>query len=170
MPLPRATYQKSPKGAQAIATRDHTLGMKLRSVLILVDGKKSFDDLLRMAGGLGNADDLLGQLFEQGYIEPVGGTVAAQPAPAAAAPAAAPAAAQPAHPPVPLAEAKRFAVRRLTDILGPTGEVLCLRIEGAKNAADFMQAIKAAEKVLRDFGGAALAERFGQDIEAHRPA
>ncbi|MBI5274933.1 MAG: hypothetical protein HY854_00590 [Burkholderiales bacterium] len=169
MALTSATYQKSPKGAQAIATRDHSLAPKLRSLLILVDGKKGVDELTRVGAMLGDPQQLLAQLLEQGYIEPVQGSAPSAPAPAAGAPAVA-AAAAPAHPAVPLAEAKRYAVRRLTDVLGPTGESLCLRIEGTRTAADFMQAIKGAEKVLRDFGGNALAERFMQDIDAHRPA
>jgi hypothetical protein len=159
MSITPAIYQKSAKGAQAIATRDHALPPKMRSMLILVDGKRSVDELAKLGGMLGDPLQLLAQLLEQGFIE----------AGAAAAPATSTPAPAPSRPTVPLAEAKRFAVRRLTDLLGPTAEHMCLRIEATRNAQDFMQAMKGAEKVLRDFGGDELANRFAQDIDAHRP-
>jgi hypothetical protein len=165
MPHTSAIYQKSAKGSQAISTRDHALAPKLRSMLILVDGKRGFDELAKLSSLLGNTDELLTQLLDQGYIEPAAHAAAA-PAPAHV-PVSAPAPLQ--HAAVPLAEAQRFAVRRLTDILGPTGEDLCMRIEGTKNAQEFMSAIKRAEAVLRDFGGDKLAESFNQEVQAHRP-
>ena len=48
-----AIYQKSGKGAQAISTRQHGLTPKQRSMLILVDGKRSFEELAKLAAMLG---------------------------------------------------------------------------------------------------------------------
>lgn len=165
MPHRDVVYRKSARGAEAIAARDHALTHKLRSLLILVDGKRSYDDLARLSTGLGDPDQLLGQLLEQGYIEAAETTAAStppHPPPAAAATGQ--------HPPVTLREAQRFAVRRLTDILGPAGETLCLRIEGAHNVNEFQQVIRRAEMVLRDFGGEKLARSFADEMQAHWPS
>ena len=40
-------YHKSAKGAEAIATRQHGLSPKLRSMLILIDGKRTDGRLLK---------------------------------------------------------------------------------------------------------------------------
>ena len=39
------TYRKSTLGSEAIAKRQPGLGPKQRSMLILIDGKKGFDEL-----------------------------------------------------------------------------------------------------------------------------
>jgi hypothetical protein len=161
------TYHKSAKGSEAIATRTAAMTPKMRSMLILVDGKRSFDELAKLGGMLGDPEQTLSQLLELGFIEPVAGVAA--PAPAPARPASAPAPAS-AHPTVPLADAKRYAVRRLTDLLGPGAEDLCIRIEGTKNAADFLAALQKAENVVREFSGQQAAAQFAADMKAHRPA
>lgn len=159
-----AIYQKSAKGSQAIAARDQALPQKLRSLLILVDGKRTADELAKLAGALGDTGQLLGLLQQHGYIEEVANTAPAPLTTSAPAPLAA------ARRVATLQEAQRFAVRRLTDIMGPTGETLCLRIEATRNAQDFMQAVRTAEKVLRDFGGSELATNFMREVQAHQPA
>ena len=180
MPDTSPIYQKSDKGTQAIATRDHSLGPKLRSLLIMVDGKRSQDELGKLASVLGDTTQLLAQLLQQGLIEPAAARAAAA-SPSSAPPSAAttaattaapPAAASPSGEPAPgtLAEAKRFAVRRLTDALGPMGESLCLRIEATRNAQEFLQQIAKAENILRDFGGAKVADAFALEMQARRPA
>jgi hypothetical protein len=154
-------YQKSAKGSQAIATRDHALTPKLRSLLILVDGKRSFEDLEKLSGLLGDTEQHLSQLLDQGFIQP-----AAQAA-APSAPVSAPAPLQRGG--VPLADAKRIVVRRLTDLLGPTADPFCMKIEAAKNAHDFMVVVKDAEILVRDMKGAQTASDFRQEVESHRP-
>ena len=168
-----ATYHKSAKGAEAIATRSAALGPKLRSMLILIDGKRATGDLVKLGQMLGDPLQLMAQLAEQGYIEPVGGASSSSSSGAATVHAALssnPVPLAPAHKTVPLAEAQRYAVRQLTDLLGPTAESLCLRIEATKNAQEFMAALHKAEGVLRQFGGAQMAARFTAAMESHRPA
>ena len=157
-----AVYHKSDKGVQSLAARDPVLTPKLRSMLIMVDGKRTLEELAKLAGALVDAEQLMGQLLELQMVEAV---AAAAPGPAAGASSApAPLTA------VTLAEAKRFAVRRLTDLLGPTAEDLCLRIESTRTAADFAAAVKRAEAVLRDFGGSDMAASFARDMQSHRPS
>jgi hypothetical protein len=159
-------YHKSAKGTEAIATRQHGLGPKLRSMLILIDGKRSFDELAHLSHMLGNTEELLGQLLEQGFIEPVAGAAA----PAAAAPVTAPSPLAPAAAPISLLQAQRFVSRRLTDLLGPNAEDLCLRIEAARNVKDFQAAVARAEGILRQYKSAHTAAEFAAEVQAHMPA
>lgn len=162
------SFQKSAKGLQALAARDPALTPKLRSLLIMVDGKRTSEDLAKVAAALGDPRQMLAQLMDLGFIE---GSMpsASPPASAAATPPQAAAPVASAHPTVPLKEAQRFAVRKLTDLLGPTGESLCLRIESARTPAEFNQALHRAEQVLKDFGGQRMADSFARDMEARLP-
>ena len=67
-----AIYHKTPKGAEAIANRQSGLAPRLRSLLIMVDGKRSSADLGALTG---ECETLLDQLAQDGLIEPVGGVV-----------------------------------------------------------------------------------------------
>lgn len=165
-----AIYHKSPRGMEAIANRQSGLGPRLRSLLIMIDGKRSFSDLTALTG---DCEPLLLQLAQDGMIEPAGG----------AAPVASVAAASGSPSPdsqtvttapaplvtVSLPEAKRCATRFLVETLGPTSEVLCMKIESARNLADFVSAVKRARELVRDVKGAAAAERFIAEIEPHTP-
>lgn len=155
-------YHKSVKGSEAIANRSRDLLPKYRSMLILVDGKRGFDELAKLSAMLGDTEQLLTQLEADGFIEPLAA------APAGAVPAATPAAPAPAQT-VSLKDAQRFAVRLLTDIMGPNAEELCLRIEAAHNAAEFNTAIARCEGLLRQFHSATVAASFLAEIKSHRP-
>jgi hypothetical protein len=160
-------YRKSAKGTEAIATRQHGLGPKLRSVLILVDGKRGFEELVRLSQILGDTEELLGQLLDQGFIEPVAGP---NPVPATATtPLSAPAPLA-AVPSIKLIDAQRFVSRRLTDLLGPNAEDLCLRIEAARNLKEFEVAVGRAEGILRQYKSAHTAAEFAADVQAHMPS
>ena len=152
-----ALHRKSAKGMEAIASRQHGLGPKLRSMLILIDGKRTFDELARLSSAFGDTQQLLEQLLADGFIEAV--------AVEAAQPKAAPA---PSTKTLPLAQ--RFAVQRLTDVLGPMSEQLCMRIESARSWEDFDAAITHAKDIVRGIKGTQLAATISAEIQAHRPA
>lgn len=158
-------YHKSAKGAEAIATRQHGLSPKLRSMLIIIDGKRSVDDL-RLSQILGDTEQLLGQLLDQGFIEPFALVAPAPAATSAPAPLAAASGKQSGS----LLDAQRFVVRRLTDILGPNAEELCLRIEAARNLHDFQTAVARAEGMLRQYVSSHTAAEFMAEAQAHMPA
>lgn len=61
-------FQKTDKGREEIATRRHGLSLRLRSILLLIDGKKSGEDLLRAYPGLGLTEALLADLEKQRFI------------------------------------------------------------------------------------------------------
>ena len=161
-----AIYHKTAKGQQAIASREHGLGPRQRSMLILIDGKRGFDDLAK----LGDPTQILEQLLADGFIEPV---ASATTGPAAGPATATLALAEPPAMQVPqagaagvsLSDAKRIAVRKLTDLIGPNGEELCIRIESAKTAADFLAAVARAQGALQNFGGTAMVRKFLAGIQ-----
>jgi hypothetical protein len=157
-------YHKSAKGSEAITTRQHGLSPRLRSTLIMIDGKRSFDELVKFSAS-GDTEELLSQLLDQGFIEPAAGASSA-PAPLTSAPTPAPAT----RPGLTLLEAQRFVSRRLTDLLGPNAEELCLRIEATKNLHDFQVAVARAEGVLRQFRSAQTAADFAAEVQSHMPA
>jgi hypothetical protein len=62
-------YCKSAAGTLALATRDAALSAPLRSLLIMVDGRRRVDDLCRLAGPASDTRQLLSQLDDMGMIE-----------------------------------------------------------------------------------------------------
>ena len=156
--IQKTVFHKSAKGTEAIATRQHGLTPKQRTMLILIDGKRSYEDLAKLSQQ-DDTEQLLAQLLDQGFIEPV-----------VAAVLSAPVSSDPVRQhPTTLKQAQRFAVRKLTDIMGPNAEELCLRIEAAHNVHDLQQAIAKAEGTLRQFVNSHAAAEFMADIQAHMP-
>lgn len=182
-------YRKSAKGQLEIETRVNRLHPRLRTVLILVDGRRNDDELRSLIQV--DADATLLALIEGGYIEvsagaaPVGASPppvqasvagparAAAPAPAApamAAPAvAAPAAAAPGGAsPAGLAERRRLAVRHLTDRLGPVAEPVSLRIEKARTWDEQRAALELGQRLLQTARGSSAAAEFAS-LFLHAP-
>ncbi|MBI5907250.1 MAG: hypothetical protein Q7S97_14090 [Polaromonas sp.] len=164
----QAIYHKTPKGAQAIANRQSGLSPKLRSLLIMVDGKRASPELAALTTAAGDCEQMLSQLAQDGLIEPVGGAL-----PVSAVPDAAPSERVATTPAslvaASLPEAKRFTSHLLVDMLGPTSDVLCMKIESAGNLAEFVSAVKRARDIVRDIKGVSAAERFIAQVELHTP-
>lgn len=148
-----ATYRKTEKGLEEIKTRAAGLPVKLRSVLILIDGKTSLAELLPRTPLAPDAYPQLDLLLESGLIEV-----------AAPAPAAAPAAAGP-----DLKALQRQVCRALLNLLGPEADRLTIRIETAASLDELRaqteqvrQAVvqsrgqRAADQFWREAGGAAI--------------
>jgi hypothetical protein len=167
-------YRKSAKGQHEIETRANRLGPRLRTALILIDGRRSDVDLRALIQA--EPDATLLALLEAGYVEVVSvqgaspqtvvPSSAAAGAPASAAPsapaaptlpAAAPAAAMS---PAALAERRRLAVRHLTDQIGPAAETAAMRIEKARNWDELRQALEHGQRVLQAARGGAAATQF----------
>ncbi|MBK6864345.1 MAG: hypothetical protein IPG91_12655 [Ideonella sp.] len=157
-------YRKSTKGQHEIETRANRLGPRLRTALILVDGRRTDADLRALIQL--EADATLLALLEGGYIE----VVASMAPPAAApvpphmslpvAPAAPAAGASPAASAAALADRRRLAVRHLTDNLGPVAEELALRIEKTRTWAELRPVLELGRSVLQTARGGAAAARF----------
>jgi hypothetical protein len=112
-------YDKTAKGREEIATRRYQLAPRLRTLLVMVDGHRPEDELLRNVAGLGLTADAMQELLAQQFIvlstsystieTPLvdAGATTAAPATAAAAPppAMAPAPAPRMAPPAPVSAA-----------------------------------------------------------------
>ena len=165
-----ATYHKSVLGSEAITTRSSALTPKLRSMLILIDGKRGFAELAKLGALFGDPQQHMAQLADLGFIEPVAGTAGTGKGPPAAAGTSPDGrAARAPTPAVTLLQAQRHAVRRLSALLGPISDDLCMRIEKTRNAQEFQAALQRADAMLRQIGGSAKAADFAAEMENHRP-
>jgi hypothetical protein len=161
-----AVFRKTPKGVAEIETRAHRLAPRLRSTLIMVDGRRSVDDLRGLI--LGQAEEVLGALAQDGFIEALAAAPAQAPASTRAPSAAATAApAALAAPPAsgaslsrPLETVKRDAVRLLTDAMGPAAEGIALRIEKARSVEEFMPLLERATELIGSLRGGNAAVAF----------
>jgi hypothetical protein len=170
----QTVFVKTDQGRDALTSRPAGLGPRLRSLLIMVDGKRSVGELDRLLGSDGAAAPLLEQLAAEGWIE----GSAAPAVPPAASPAASPAAVAdgPATLPPPTAdalpfpEARRLVVRFINDQLGPMGEPLAIKVEGCKSATELLAMLPRIRDGLRNFKNAATVAQFDQDVAPRLPA
>lgn len=158
-------FRKTAKGISEIETRAHRLPPRLRSTLILVDGKRDSADLKLLVSQ--QAEETLQALVDQGFIEAVGETVRAAPPPAAPV-AAAPAAAYAVKTPD-FVTLRRDAVRALNDALGPAAESLAIRMEKSRDLAELQPLLAQAVKLVAGARGAAAAEAFAARFAAAAP-
>ena len=122
-------FTKTPKGQDEIATKAGGLSPRVRRVLIMIDGKRSVDELRSML----QSDDLqhtLGMLEEDGYIEMTAQAAQSQPAKSITAFTELPATPDP----VRLQQARNFMTNTLNAFVGALGTSSLLdRIEAAQS-------------------------------------
>ncbi len=191
----RAIYQKTPKGAAEIATRNHRLAARTRSVLILVDGKRSAEQIVAQAMHLGDVELFLAQLADGGFIESTG-SVQPDPAntdggahdPRISIPSlpgspetsppflhsdgAAGISGFPAPIPVPgidrmtaFMATKAFATRYFIDLLGPEAGALTMKIESARTEGQLLLLMEKCREIVQQLKGRDRAERFWQRVQ-----
>ena len=158
-------FFKTAQGREALTSRPAGLGPRLRSLLIMVDGKRSVAEFDKLLGA--DAAPLLEQLAAQGWVE----SEAAAPGAAvlngaAGAPVGVPVLtdAVPSAPALPFADARRLMVRFVNDQLGPMGEPLAMRVEGCKTPADLQAILPRVRDGLLNFKNAATVAQFDQDV------
>lgn len=155
-------FRKTTKGATEIETRALKLLPRFRSLLILVDGKRSDDDLAQLVPGPAG-QEALQALLAAGLIEAIGTTAPVR----APVPPAAPATSAPAAAPTPQQRGRKIA-RALIDHLGPAGEPLAMRLESVRDAADLEGLEAAALRLVGDMRGRAAADAFSQQLRQLR--
>jgi len=153
-------YRKTDKGHAEIETRAHKLTPRFRSALILVDGKRTDDDLRKLIPQ--EPEETLRQLTEQGFIELIATTATPK---AHAAPAAAPAPERESErvmsaSPSQLEQIKRESVRSLNNHLGPMAETLAMKIERARNMAELRPLLETASQIILNASGTGAAADF----------
>jgi hypothetical protein len=152
MPL---IYRKTAKGLSEIETRANRLPPRLRSALIVVDGKRNVAELRPL---ILQPDETLAALAEQGFIEAIREAAPPPPPPAAAPAAAAGAAGNPND----FEQTRRAAVRALNDLLGPAAESLAIKIEKARNLAELTPLLTQAAQSVANMRGRGAAEAFAK--------
>jgi hypothetical protein len=70
-------YDKTDKGREEIATRKYHVAPKLRTLLVMIDGRHSLGDLLKNVAGMGLTEENITELLDQQYITLVSGGEAA---------------------------------------------------------------------------------------------
>lgn len=161
-------YRKTEKGKTEIATRANKLGMRERTMLIMVDDKSTRRELLAK-NTHPTSEGILNTLLADGYIETVGGVVAA--APEVGAQATATEAQAPAAPPVEVSmtSATRFACHALVTYLGPSADDLAAMVEKAKSPAELGATLQKCREVIQAMAGRRKAEEFWAGASARLP-
>ncbi len=153
-------YRKTDKGVAEIATRAHRLAPRYRSALILVDGKKTDEDLHKLI--LVEPAQTLASLASEGFIDVLATLAERSPEPKPAARSSSDNAT--------FSKRQRDAVRELNLQMGPLAETLALSMERAKDEADLQPLLVQASEMLRRMRGAAPADdylaRFGTPPKA----
>jgi hypothetical protein len=160
-------YRKTAKGVAEIETRAHRLSPRLRTALIMVDGKKSDVELAAM---LGPAAEALVALAQEGFIEAAAQVLAAPPPSAAPArpvppPAPAPVAASAPKPGSDFEPRRRAVLRAFNDLVGPAGETLAIRIEKAKTIDEVRALFPQAARLVELVRGRSAAEDFAARVD-----
>ncbi len=153
-------YRKTDKGRAEIDTRTHRLPPRLRSLLIMADGRRTDIQLAELVPGEAAG---LTRLAEQGFLEALIEQSRAPLKPVAAqVPPVPPAPLRPERPlqgPAFIAW-RRTAVRALTDAVGPLGDALAIRIEATTTAVELRPLLDVARQVIANTRGAAAAKSF----------
>lgn len=157
-----AVYKKTQKGQEEMAQRT-VLGMRERTLLVMVDGKTTAASLLARAQHMPDPQGLLSKLVEGGFIA----------AEASAAPAAAPAAASPQVPAAPtpqdqrtMQETMRYAERFLDAVLGQDADMLAVAIDKCKTIDELRTQLGKTRDVIEGMGKKKKAEEFWNTAQA----
>lgn len=106
----RVVLQKTEKGIEEIKTRAQRLEQRLRTLLIVVNGKMTGADLVRQFEPIGDVQPMLERLIAEGIVREA-------PVPAA----------------VDFKEIRLQLSHALTHAMGPTGDAIALQLEQCKS-------------------------------------
>ncbi len=139
-------YDKTEKGREEITTRKHQLASRLRTLLVMIDGKQSATDIMKKVSALGLTEQNLQELLEQEFIVEIAQQAASangtaeSPTPASTA-TTSPVADSSAAPA--MTDAERFQAlynfynETIKSAIGLRGYGLQLKVERAANIDDF---------------------------------
>ena len=155
-------YRKTEKGRTEIATRANKLGMRERTMLIMVDDKTTRSGLLSRSAHP-STGDILDALLAQGFIE-------IDPGAAAPAAAAAPTAAVTGAPvEMSLQSASRFACHALVDYLGPAADDLTALVEKSTGAAELATTLDKCRQIISSLAGKQKGDAFWAGVSTRLP-
>lgn len=64
-----SSFDKTDKGREEMATRKHALSSRLRTLLLLFDGKRTVPEVLQKVAGIGLTEQHITELMEMGFIQ-----------------------------------------------------------------------------------------------------
>lgn len=159
-------YDKTAKGREEIATRKFQLASRLRALLVLVDGHRPEEELLRNVAGLGLTESALQELLTQGYIV-LATSYASLPEPEPEpAPEAAPPIPQPSDQVRQFQSVYDFYNKTIKSTMGLRGFTLQLKVEKAGSVDELRQLrdpyVEAVQKAKGRDTAALLAQQLDQ--------
>jgi len=131
----QAVLQKTEKGVDEIKTHAQGLEPRLRTLLIVVNGKTTGADLIKQFERVGNVLPMLERLLAEGFVREVQAAAS-----------------------VDFKEVRRQLSHALTDAMGPAGDAIALQLEGCKS----MDALRAFVEERRPSLEGALGPRIAK--------
>jgi hypothetical protein len=177
---PNALFRKTEAGVAEVSARKAGLRAELRRLLIMVDGRNTAARLATLVSNT-ETESLLFELQSLGLIDAADGTVISNPNAVvetvtrdASSVNTAASADAPVYSAEPTAEqfiaARRAAVRKLNEILGPQAESLALQIERCKTARELRERVTIVRHTLAQMKSEAIAINFLEAVrEAAKP-
>ncbi|WP_028101501.1 hypothetical protein [Pseudoduganella violaceinigra] len=121
------TYNKTDKGREEISARTYGLQSRMRTLLVMIDGRHPMEELLPKVIGIGLDASAVSELLAQGFIEE--GEYVAPPPPPPVLPTEQELAAQ-------FAQARSFYERTIEPTLGLRGQVFQAKLDAAATLED----------------------------------
>jgi|SRR5215204_460000 len=164
-------YSKTPIGVAEISLRSAQLSMPTRRVLIMIDGKRTVDDLSMMvkpgeiAGVITNLENigLIQRVSQFGALDVP--TIYGRDAEAGLSGPSTSGGFDDREPnSITLDEVKKRAVRGLVDRLGPTADSLAMRLEGCRTIEEFRYCVREAERFISSALGRDAAQDYLKEL------
>jgi hypothetical protein len=121
----QAVLAKTDKGVEEIETRKHRLEQKLRTILIVVNGKSTAGELVKQFEQQGDIGPLLERLLAEGYIREAVAATGAD-----------------------FKALRAELAREVNDALGPPGDALAIGIEECGSLEELRAFVKGRRDVL----------------------
>jgi hypothetical protein len=160
-------YRKTKLGQDSFASVGSALTQAQRMLLIMIDGKRTLSQLQAAAAVFGDVDALIGELIDLSMIEavqPINTSPATTPpssdARNASSNARSNALAQAVVSELALKTVRVNAARFVEQQLGPTSQMLCLRIEKSQSAESLAELLDSARDLLAEVKGKRVADEF----------
>lgn len=161
-------FDKTEKGREEITTRKYQLAPRLRTLLVMIDGKQSADDLLQKVGGLGLDKESVAELLENGFIHVI---AASAPAPVSEVIAGAPIQEPPSQNIPLLNNASQFQAlyqfytETIKSMIGLRGYSLQLKVEKASSVEDFRELRQPYFEAVLKAKGNEIAQSLGSRLD-----
>jgi len=156
---PTTVYAKTEVGHEEISSRTRRLPARVRTMLIMVDGRRSVAELLNNSPVPADSQAHLETLVEGGFIASVGGSQAdAAPAPSTAAVSAT------TPPAEDLKEAKRVVSVTLMEMIGPEADFFTGRVDAARSMAELLAEAEKLRMMLNNSLNSRKAQEFWEKV------